>query len=202
MKKKVDITCMHRGVLDDLIKHLEENDSEYVLKVLQKRRVGLLSKREKKEYYNKQRGFAFQNSKKKAEEFRAELIQKQTYAEKALKIFLKECDINYKFQHILYYEGVTGVKFFIVDFFLPKENVVLEVDGGYHNEKEQKKLDKKRTSILKANGVGKIYRFTNISIEKESDYILSRLKEIKKAYYKTYHKHKIAVKHKKSIKAL
>jgi very-short-patch-repair endonuclease len=38
---------------------------------------------------------------------------------------------------------------FIADFYIPKYNIVIELDGEYHNDQEQIFLDKEREDILK-----------------------------------------------------
>lgn len=92
----------------------------------------------------------------KAEEFREDLIKKQTEAEKRFKIVLKLLQIEYEFQKIFY----TETTFFIADFYLPKYKVVYEIDGGYHNEKKQKIKDDNRSKELK-KFVRQVYRLTN-----------------------------------------
>ena len=49
---------------------------------------------------------------------------------------------------------------FIVDFYCHKLKLVIEIDGEYHNQKKQIKLDEERTKILEYQGI-KIIRFTN-----------------------------------------
>ncbi len=39
---------------------------------------------------------------------------------------------------------------FIVDFYCPSLNVVLEIDGGLHTPEDQKAADKHRTALLEA----------------------------------------------------
>ncbi len=48
---------------------------------------------------------------------------------------------------------------YIVDFWLPKLGMVIEVDGGYH--KMRKRLDKRRTRSLLKSGVTRVVRITN-----------------------------------------
>jgi very-short-patch-repair endonuclease len=49
---------------------------------------------------------------------------------------------------------------FIVDFYCPKMELVIEIDGSAHFTEEGKELDKERTGILKAYGV-RVIRFSN-----------------------------------------
>jgi very-short-patch-repair endonuclease len=52
------------------------------------------------------------------------------------------------------------IEHFIADFFCLEYGLVVEVDGGYHNESEQKKYDEGRTFELRELKV-KVIRFTN-----------------------------------------
>ena len=96
----------------------------------------------------------------KAEEFRADLIKKQTPSEAKFKIILKELNIKYEFQKIFY----TETTFYIADFYIPEHNIVIEVDGGYHSTLEQKKKDNKRTAKLIEDIEG-VYRIKNEVVE-------------------------------------
>lgn len=68
----------------------------------------------------------------------------------------KELD-NYKFRR----EHIIGD--FIVDFVCLSKQLVIEVDGGYHNEENQQELDKIRTEYLNKQGFT-VIRFTNENI--------------------------------------
>ena len=61
---------------------------------------------------------------------------------------------NYKFRREHIIEDI------IVDFVCLKENLVIEVDGGYHNNPEIKELDKLKKEILESHGF-RVIRFTN-----------------------------------------
>lgn len=95
----------------------------------------------------------------KAEEFRADLIKKQTPSEARFKIILKELDIKYEFQKIFYTEN----SFYIADFYLSNYNIVIEIDGGYHNTPEQKTKDSKRTAKL-IEDIDDVYRIKNETV--------------------------------------
>lgn len=98
--------------------------------------------------------------KEKANEFRKSLIKNQTQAEMQFKIVLKELGISYDFQKIFFYKK----SFYIVDFYLPSFGIALEIDGGYHNTKEQRLKDKIRSKDLKIIGITSILRFKNEDI--------------------------------------
>jgi very-short-patch-repair endonuclease len=128
--------------------------------------------RKKKAKYSKPNKLVKNYSKKeRAEAFREDLIKKQTHSEKLFKAYLKSLEIRYFFQKIFY----TEKSFRIVDFYLPECNVVIEIDGKYHND--NKVSDFIRTTELEAYGVQKVYRFTNDETL-DSEIITNRLKGI------------------------
>lgn len=49
---------------------------------------------------------------------------------------------------------------YIADFYAPEQQLIIEVDGGYHNTPEQMVLDEDRTMRLESMGYN-ILRFTN-----------------------------------------
>ena len=64
---------------------------------------------------------------------------------------------------------------FIADFYCNQINLVVEIDGGIHEE--QKDYDKLRDQIINQYGI-KVIRFTNEEIVNRSDWVLSRIKDI------------------------
>ena len=65
---------------------------------------------------------------------------------------------------------------YIVDFYCKPLKLVIEVDGGYHFEEEQKIPDKERQQILEDLGLN-FLRFHDEEIRKDMDIV------IKKIYY-------------------
>lgn len=118
--------------------------------------------------------------KDKANEFRADLIKNQTQSEMQFKIVLKELGITYEFQKIFFYKK----SFYIVDFYLPSHGVALEIDGGYHNTKEQKLKDKIRSRDLKIIGIKNIIRFKNEDVTDpfKREFVNKKLKGYEKIY--------------------
>ena len=57
---------------------------------------------------------------------------------------------------------------YIVDFFAPKVNLVIEIDGSQHQELEQIKKDQRRDSYLKNCGL-KVLRFNSREMLVETD---------------------------------
>lgn len=82
-------------------------------------------------------------------ENRKKLISSATPYEQRLLQVLKSKGIKHNFQHIIQVDG--GIQY-IVDFFLPQKDVVIEVNGGYHNKPEQVEKDKKRKWALEKMG--------------------------------------------------
>ena len=89
-----------------------------------------------------------------------------TEAESVLWECLRNKKLEYKFrrQHI--------IDEFIVDFVNLEKNLIIEVDGGYHNTIEQKEADELRTQILREIGF-KVIRFTNEQIIGDLDNVLN-----------------------------
>ncbi len=98
--------------------------------------------------------------------FRKDLIKKQTHSEVVFKARLKSLNIKYEFQKIMYDKD----RFYIVDFFLPDLKLIVEIDGGYHNDKDQIYKDKLRSSRLSMLGYKKIKRFTNEEVLSIKDF--------------------------------
>ncbi len=65
---------------------------------------------------------------------------------------------------------------FIVDFVCLERNLVIEIDGDYHSEAEQKKYDDLRTEYLKENGYNEI-RFSNEEVSSNISEVLSKIKK-------------------------
>ncbi|RZA01037.1 MAG: DUF559 domain-containing protein, partial [Sphingobacteriaceae bacterium] len=94
-----------------------------------------------------------------------------TEAENVLWQFLRGKKIGYKFrrQHL--------VLRYIPDFICIEKKLIVEVDGGYHNDAEQQELDKYRENELIAQGYT-IVRFTNNEVLTNPDNVLSKIKQI------------------------
>ena len=81
-------------------------------------------------------------------------------------------------------KGVKGLKFrkqhprhlFIVDFYCHKLGLIIEIDGEYHNDEEQKKLDKERGELLTFQDLN-IIRFTNQEVYDNVDRVIELLEE-------------------------
>lgn len=71
--------------------------------------------------------------------------------EERMKSFLDDHDIIYEFQKIFYIYADDGwiITYYIADFFVPKSNIIIEVDGKFHDN--QKGYDKRRTKEIQEN---------------------------------------------------
>jgi leucyl-tRNA synthetase len=67
---------------------------------------------------------------------------------------------------------------FIVDFVCLDKKLIIEVDGEYHNDIEQKEKDEERTLLLEQKYFYKVIRFTNHEIENDLTNVLSKIKTI------------------------
>lgn len=94
--------------------------------------------------------------------------KESTEAEKILWEALRTKKNGFKIrrQHI--------IDIFIADFVCLEKNLIIEVDGGYHNTKEQKEADDLRTQIL--NDIGfKVIRFTNEQVINNLDFVIENI---------------------------
>lgn len=77
-----------------------------------------------------------------------------------------------------------GVKFrrqhmidkYIADFYCHECKLVIEVDGGYHNNPEQIEYDAIRTFEIEEYGI-KVIRFTNSEVLSNIDWVLQEIKK-------------------------
>ena len=101
-------------------------------------------------------------------EFQKERKKNTTDAERILWEQLKTKKLGTKFrrQHV--------IDIFIVDFICLSKKLIIEVDGGYHNNPSQKEADDMRTSILNEFGY-KVIRFTNEEIIGAIDSVINRI---------------------------
>lgn len=66
------------------------------------------------------------------------------------------------------------INIYIADFYCHKLNLIIEIDGKYHDNLEQVLKDEERTRILESNGLILI-RFTNYEIENELEKVLQEI---------------------------
>ena len=86
---------------------------------------------------------------KASAEYRAEEMRTwPSPLEERMKEFLDENYIEYEFQKIFYICDKDGwiIRYYIADFYIPEKDIIIEVDGKFHNNQRQK--DKNRTKII------------------------------------------------------
>jgi DNA ligase-associated DEXH box helicase len=95
---------------------------------------------------------------------------KPTEAENILWQFLRGKKTGFKFrrQHL--------VLNYIPDFICLEKKLIVEIDGGYHNELEQQQLDKDRENYLREHGYD-IIRFTNEQVLNNPLDIVQKIKD-------------------------
>ena len=99
-----------------------------------------------------------------------ELRKSMTIAEAILWKHLRNNQLNglkFRRQHPL--------DIFIADFYCHQERLVVELDGGIHDESDQREYDEGRTFELKGKGY-KILRFRNEEVINDIEDVLSRIK--------------------------
>lgn len=94
-----------------------------------------------------------------AEYYKHILEVNATYAERLLKTFLTG-KIDFEFQKIIY---TDNKHFFIADFYIPSKNLIIELDGEYHDNAKQQNKDIWRTRLLHSLGY-RVIRFNNKQI--------------------------------------
>jgi very-short-patch-repair endonuclease len=89
---------------------------------------------------------------KRHEIYAAQLRKQATPAENLFRAHLAALGLPYRFQH-----GFFKPRYRIVDFYLQEQNLVVEIDGEYHNRAEDLKRDEE---FQKCEGI-RILRLTN-----------------------------------------
>jgi len=92
-----------------------------------------------------------------------------TLAESVLWEELRTLDVGTRFNR----QYIIGD--YIVDFASQREGLVIEVDGGYHAERQQQEDDAIRERNLERMGFH-ILRFTNEEVLFDTDNVLSQIK--------------------------
>ena len=67
------------------------------------------------------------------------------------------------------------VNIYIADFYCHKFKLIIELDGDYHYQEEQKQKDEVRTEVLRLNDL-KIIRFKNEEVEQDINQVLITIK--------------------------
>lgn len=101
----------------------------------------------------------------------SDLRSRETEAEKVLWTRLSKNQVKgfrFKRQH--------PISTFIADFYCHKAKLIIEVDGGYHDNPDQVEYDQQRTTVFKDLNI-KVIRFSNQDVLERLDWVV---KEIEK----------------------
>ena len=100
--------------------------------------------------------------------FAEELREQMTEPEQKLWSYLRKKPYGYKFrrQHPFH--------LYILDFYCHKVKLAIEIDGKYHDLKEQKRLDSVRTADINRLGLHEL-RFTNQEVLNNYDGVIQSI---------------------------
>ncbi len=98
-----------------------------------------------------------------------ELRNNSTKQEKTLWKYLNKSQLGYKFRR------QQPIGNYIVDFFCPTLKLIIELDGGQHNEKHNIEYDKKRTEFLNKLGY-RVLRIWNNDIDNNIEGVIEYIK--------------------------
>ena len=102
-----------------------------------------------------------------------ELRKNQTKAEKLFWTRIRNKQFRgYKFlrQHPVFYEWYRKEKFFIADFYCRELKLIVEIDGGIHEQ--QKDYDEIRSELLETQRDLKVIRFSNEQVMTDVEGVL------------------------------
>ena len=136
-----------------------------------KKKGDSLSLFEKDKNENKTPGYVTSDSVtyKKLKPFTLENRKNQTEAEAVMWNVLRNKKLGKKFrrQHL--------IEKYIVDFVCLEEKLIVEIDGGYHDQKDQKEYDTGRSEGLHSLGYDEL-RFTNEEVLKNLEAVIETIK--------------------------
>jgi very-short-patch-repair endonuclease len=111
------------------------------------------------------------HNRKYLKEFRRELRNNPTKAESKLWTGLRKSQLDGR-----KFRRQQSIENFIVDFCCPSEKLIIEVDGGIHDNFINNEYDFNRTEQLNKLGY-KVIRFTNEEVYKSLDLVLEAIKQ-------------------------
>ncbi len=98
-----------------------------------------------------------------------ELRNNPTKQERTLWKYLNKSQLGYKFRR------QQPIGNYVVDFFCSELNLIIELDGGQHNEIQNIEYDKKRTEFLNNNGY-RVLRIWNNDIDNNIEGVIEYIK--------------------------
>jgi len=112
------------------------------------------------------------------------MVTRQILLKRAQSLRKKMTPSELKLWRILRCRNLQGFKFrtqhprngFILDFYCPKMQLAIELDGKHHSQVPQQSYDSYRSSKLLSTGV-KVIRFTNQQISKSFNEVLNDIKQ-------------------------
>ncbi len=104
-------------------------------------------------------------------ERRRELRKNLTETETILWSRLKNNGLGVKFRR------QYGVGQYVLDFYCPKLKLAIEIDGGIHNEEEQKSYDIARQKHIETAKI-KFIRFSDMDVKNNLTIVLNELERI------------------------
>ena len=105
----------------------------------------------------------------KLKQRRRDLRRSQTDAEKTIWRVLRAkrfCNLKFYRQY--------SVGPYILDFYCPKIQLAIELDGSHHNEDNRRKYDEYRSEYLAAHGIN-VIRFWNHDVLKDIRVVLDKI---------------------------
>ena len=100
-----------------------------------------------------------------------ELRKNMTPAEKMLWQRLR----NYQLDGF-YFRRQHPIKYFIADFYCAKADLIVEVDGGVHNDPDAQEWDINRTAELEKSGIT-VIRFTNEEVFNDIERVIQKIRQ-------------------------
>ena len=111
-----------------------------------------------------------------ATEAARQLRKNSTEAEKTFWEIVRNRKINkekFNRQFPIFFEYENENRFFIADFYSHKKKLIIEIDGGIHEQ--QKDYDEMRTAIINELGV-KVIRLNNVDMKDNLNKVIQELK--------------------------
>jgi very-short-patch-repair endonuclease len=130
-------------------------------------------------WYTKTLGVRGTKKKSRTEQYAKNMRDNPTRAEgifeEALMALCSNLGIRYHSQHVW---RINRFKSYISDFYIPSKRLCIEIDGGYHSTRKQKKKDNiKDTTLACYCGVQTI-RFTNSEVEGDIENVIKSISSI------------------------
>ena len=85
-------------------------------------------------------------------------------------------ELKQKKFHGLKFRCQHPIQTFIADFYCHQLKLIVEIDGGYHEDVEQTEKDKERTEIINFNDIN-VLRFSNDDVINNINTVLAKIEE-------------------------